>query len=1288
MVSKAVNMAEEEENEVPISARRTESLDAPDILGLVSHETGQLFGRVNIVQLIEKANMSISLVDEKNRILGHASFLDYPNRDFVEQNKWEPWLKSTYNADMCTPVNTLFMHFFVSKPDFSHGSLTEIMRTLFNAVPVLHFVILIVPKDTKIGSGISKIFEPLLQKNNTDELPHEAYVCQRYNHCPVLYIRGARVEDHDDLMPIFNRHNAELTAMYGDFFLSELIEAQDEQNKTIVADVDGTAFGFMSLSSDVDIKVLDKCFELEPFNGLKSVPKKLKPKEAVEEKNIVKRDSFKSRPATEISITIKTEDSSSPTALSVTSPTHKPGEDVSGPPGSTLPVSAGRKGKSPVAKGSFHRTKQKSAKPKDKDAEKAEKVERAVTPLKTPAPDEHPVDVKPIASEVERVEEKVEEKPNDDVAETEDIDKKEDFDEPEEELEELEAVESALCIQLFCIDEKYEMRSMDFLTKVFELFPHKDFCIVTIPHTVPEFPLLQSFKRATPKPESTLSQELYVFHRNGLLSSINVRSCKEEDQQRVEKLTRNVSGKEQLMKDVKRFLDAWRDKDGTPIKCYVAECVGQIIGISVIRQEEDIEFIRAHYNIEDFVYFNHHKYEEHGHLNHFVINPAFAHFTKHFLKEILRLSTKSCLYYPLYKSLSDAQVKNPHSLVTCLNELVPIRMRRQIVYPLKELGINAPSKRILADQAGYSLFHINRKLTLEPKIAINVRVVVVGASDVGVSCLDSLIHCPHLCFNNLTLVSTNGLKDQLSIEESKYLPHSLCFNAKEYDAMALSTWVNVIEGKMNKIDRVNKQVVMSNGKRIPYDHLLLCTGQQFQHPIPSGADIKTLITTDEVMKKKLPRSCKGPIPKNIFMLNNKADVDTSLQWIKEILLDSLGAVLVYGASLDAYSFIHGILETGIKGERVILVKPPSYSPSCFNNPSIEEIIDCVLKQKGVTIYEDCMLAGWNDEEDDSEVRCATFTTSAKPIKLQCQAFFCFQEKRVDYDAFKAINDSCLVYDGKLVIDTNFCTNDQYIKAAGSLTKYARKYHAGEMSHSLYNSKEIGAKLADSLLNIFDPTLDDMERLSPDDQLIPVFSNPKIQTAILPGGFRYLHVAKPSVPTPLASLMMQPEYGQELVTKDASGDNYFRIHLNQYNTIQTLTCLSKQDIDIDNLVCLYSIHERFLNNLLQRYNEGLIKDFYSYFRESWCLAIFHDRFNDFRSEVQEILAERQANEEASLEERVRKIIADDLALSKEHRVLLGDAYKTSRAKKLVEQRLLSYLSYNQYHLPMYAKPGLV
>ena len=33
------------------------------------------------------------------------------------------------------------------------------------------------------------------------------------------------------------------------------------------------------------------------------------------------------------------------------------------------------------------------------------------------------------------------------------------------------------------------------------------------------------------------------------------------------------------------------------------------------------------------------------------------------------------------------------------------------------------------------------------------------------------------------------------------------------------------------------------------------------------------------------------------------------------------------------------------------------------------------------------------------------------------------------------------------------------------------------------------------------------------------------------------------------------------------------------------------LDTSNLVSLYGLHERYLNNLLQRYDEGLITDFY-------------------------------------------------------------------------------------------------
>ncbi|XP_062518150.1 cilia- and flagella-associated protein 61-like [Corticium candelabrum] len=77
------------------------------------------------------------------------------------------------------------------------------------------------------------------------------------------------MEDHDDLTPIFQRQSDVLTATYGDYFLAELIEAQDESNKAVVAEVGGTAVGFMNVTCNVDIDLLSGCFELGPCHGLK-----------------------------------------------------------------------------------------------------------------------------------------------------------------------------------------------------------------------------------------------------------------------------------------------------------------------------------------------------------------------------------------------------------------------------------------------------------------------------------------------------------------------------------------------------------------------------------------------------------------------------------------------------------------------------------------------------------------------------------------------------------------------------------------------------------------------------------------------------------------------------------------------------------------------------------------------------------------------------------------------------------------------------------------------------------
>uniref|UniRef100_A0A8C0BCV0 CFAP61 n=2 Tax=Buteo TaxID=30396 RepID=A0A8C0BCV0_9AVES len=189
--------------------------------------------------------------------------------------------------------------------------------------------------------------------------------------------------------------------------------------------------------------------------------------------------------------------------------------------------------------------------------------------------------------------------------------------------------------------------------------------------------------------------------------------------------------------------------------------------------------------------------------------------------------------------------------------------------------------------SSYSLNHINRKLVLASKASINTRIVVVGASDVGISFLETLIFCPHLKFNNLTLISIHGLpgKDLPGSKHRRFLINSHCFNDEDYAQMSLCSWVNVVVGKMTGINRAAKYVVVSKEKKVPYDYLVLCTGQKYQVLSPTGADISKLPTSREVISK-WPQRYTGKVPSNHFTLNDDQDCLKAMHWLKENIVNS------------------------------------------------------------------------------------------------------------------------------------------------------------------------------------------------------------------------------------------------------------------------------------------------------------------------------------------------------------------------------------------------------------------
>ena len=95
-----------------------------------------------------------------------------------------------------------------------------------------------------------------------------AYFSSRVLVLPYVEVRDAKQEDHDDLADVFNSQSETVTEAYGEYFIAEQIAAQSKNNRALVAQVKDKAVGLMGLTSEVDVKLLHQCFELDSFDNL------------------------------------------------------------------------------------------------------------------------------------------------------------------------------------------------------------------------------------------------------------------------------------------------------------------------------------------------------------------------------------------------------------------------------------------------------------------------------------------------------------------------------------------------------------------------------------------------------------------------------------------------------------------------------------------------------------------------------------------------------------------------------------------------------------------------------------------------------------------------------------------------------------------------------------------------------------------------------------------------------------------------------------------------------------
>ena len=257
-----------------MEVRRATPDDSPGVASLVTLTGGaakyrKRYGNYNVAQLLETGYLCISAVED-NKMKAFVVIGDAPPRcKAADAENWAATFCANYTSGGA--IGTCAWIDFSAALDgdtaATRACLTFAVSTLKN---VDHLILARQPdkRSPEAPPELAELFdvlepspEPLLANSDL------AY-CPRTKLAPTLSVRGACVEDSDDLLPIFQSQSEVLAEHFGDFFLAEIIENADENNKQLVAVADDHAIGLLSASTDIDVATLGACFELQPFGNL------------------------------------------------------------------------------------------------------------------------------------------------------------------------------------------------------------------------------------------------------------------------------------------------------------------------------------------------------------------------------------------------------------------------------------------------------------------------------------------------------------------------------------------------------------------------------------------------------------------------------------------------------------------------------------------------------------------------------------------------------------------------------------------------------------------------------------------------------------------------------------------------------------------------------------------------------------------------------------------------------------------------------------------------------------
>jgi len=557
--------------------------------------------------------------------------------------------------------------------------------------------------------------------------------------------------------------------------------------------------------------------------------------------------------------------------------------------------------------------------------------------------------------------------------------------------------------------------------------------------------------------------------------------------------------------------------------------------------------------------------------------------------------------------------------------------------------------------------------------------VVAGFSDTSAAALQTLLCSLDFSFSSVTIINAGGIGGQSvapgisaaggaggggfapGSAKDRYLSH-----------LGLASSCEIVDDVLIGIDRESRILSLASGHQVTYGVLLLAPGIQDQTIVRLSDEINAFV---EEYHTRPP----------IIAVH---ELDSALT--PDVVADLTDSAtrgrptVVFGESEAAVEAVHKLLAAGLPASAIRLELPGRIPQATCAVPLEEATVEsetgrgvaaimvkavqAAEAQGGVNPLQGLLMHGppdpaWTSmitgvDDVGEDFVSVTITESdavsgeQRETTMGGRLFVTCDAPSVDLDMFRSLDDAGIVFDGRIVVDAAFRTNDSAIFAAGPAARFSQRYGT-QLYQEHYNSLELGRLLGKSVVRHFEAEIrapfaalagtqpqnsntvnNDLRNQSSSlstgsssvvvnhaaPATLPVLLCPRVTTCVFGGagegddaGSVFLYAGCPDA---MKAPRLGAPPGGKILEKYGSGTGgaLLRLNLDAELKIHSVVCMGPKTEETMRLVRLAGLHSSYLGNIVNEMGSGLIQDLAETLNQPWMSALYEDSFTDLRRQL--------------------------------------------------------------------------